>query len=429
MELSKDQQIVFEKYKNGENIFITGVGGTGKTRLIQHISEDAKKEIKAFQVCAMTGCAAVLLNCNANTIHSWAGIGLARGSIKEVVQRVTKSKFRKKNWKSIELLIIDEVSMLSEKMLIILDLIAKTIKKSTKPFGGIQVIFSGDFHQLPPIGDENEIETNNFCFESKLWNEIFTNQIELKTIFRQKYHIYQKILSEIRQGKIHKSSLKVIQNYIREPKENIDIKPTILLAKRKNVDEINLKEFNKINSNSISYNLKEINEIENNKLFNSLDIKYEQEYLKNNILVESELNLKIGTQVMCIANIDIEGTNAIVNGSQGIIIDFKDGYPLVKFYKGEIRIIKEHSWRSELINGIIIKQIPLIYSWAITIHKAQGLTLETAYIDAGSDIFECGQTYVALSRLTSLEGLYLRSFDPFKIKIFKKVIEFYKNLV
>ena len=116
MNLSSEQNLIFEKYKNKENIFITGVGGTGKTRLIQYIAEDAKKEDKKYQVCAMTGCAAVLLNCSANTLHSWAGIGLARGTIDEVINRVIKSKFRRKNWNSIELLIIDEVSMLSEKI-------------------------------------------------------------------------------------------------------------------------------------------------------------------------------------------------------------------------------------------------------------------------------------------------------------------------
>jgi len=127
---------------------------------------------------------------------------------------------------------------------------------------------------------------------------------------------------------------------------------------------------------------------------------------------------------MCIANIDIEGTNAIVNGSQGIIKDFINNYPLVEFRNGETRIIKEHIWKSEIIPNIGIKQIPLIYAWAITIHKAQGLTLETGMIDVGKNVFECGQTYVALSRLVSLDGLYLLAFDPYKIKLFNKVIEF-----
>lgn len=429
MNLSKEQSLVFEKYKIGENIFITGVGGTGKTKIIQIIAEHAISINKKFQVCAMTGCAAILLNCNANTLHSWAGIGLARGNVNDVINRVIKNKFKRKKWLQIELLIIDEVSMLSEKLLNILDIIAKSIKRSSKPFGGIQIIFGGDFHQLPPIGDEDDETSMNFCFESDIWNTLFPNQIELKTIFRQKDPVYQKILSQIRNGKISNSSLNILKQYIREPESNLLIKPPILLAKRKNVDQINQTEIAKLNSNKIIYTLKEECEEtskDSNKYSNTEKL-YESNYLKNNILAEQNLILKIGAQVMCIANIDIEGTNAIVNGSQGIIIDIKDNYPIVNFKNGETRIIKEHTWKSEIIPSIKIKQIPLIHAWAITIHKAQGLTLESAQIDIGENIFECGQTYVALSRIVSLDGLYLIAFNPNKIKLFKKVIEYYSK--
>jgi ATP-dependent DNA helicase PIF1 len=430
MNLSKEQELVFEKYINGENLFITGVGGTGKTKIIQLIANDAKEKEKKFQVCAMTGCAAVLLNCKANTLHSWAGIGLARGSINDVISRVIKSRFRRKNWNSIELLIIDEVSMLSEKLFIILDTIAKIIKKNQKPFGGIQIIFAGDFHQLPPIGEDDDEQSINFCFESQLFDLTFKNQILLKTIFRQKDPRYQKILSEIRTGKLKSSSLKILNKYIRDPEPDMLIKPPILLAKRKNVDYINQTELSKLEIVGKEYNLKEHNQDDEEKnKFTNEDKNYELRYLKNNILAEEKLVLKVGAQVMCIANIDIEGTNAIVNGSQGIVIDIKDDLPIVKFKNGEIRIIKEHLWKSEIIPGIGIKQIPLIHAWAITIHKAQGLTLESAQIDIGQNIFECGQTYVALSRLVSLEGLYLIAFCPSKIKLYKKVIEFYEKLI
>ena len=430
MNLSVEQELVLKKYLCSENIFITGVGGTGKTKIIQEIAKDAKKKEKKYQVCAMTGCAAVLLNCQANTLHSWAGLGLARGSIKDVISRVVKSKFRRKNWNSIELLIIDEVSMLSEKLFIILDSIGKIIKKNQKPFGGIQIIFAGDFHQLPPIGEDADEKSINFCFESELFDLTFKNQILLKTIFRQKDPRYQKILSEIRTGKLKSSSLKILNKYIRDPEPDMLIKPPILLAKRKNVDYINQTELSKLEIVGKEYNLKEHNQDDEEKnKFTNEDKNYELRYLKNNILAEEKLVLKVGAQVMCIANIDIEGTNAIVNGSQGIVIDIKDDLPIVKFKNGEIRIIKEHLWKSEIIPGIGIKQIPLIHAWAITIHKAQGLTLESAQIDIGQNIFECGQTYVALSRLVSLEGLYLIAFCPSKIKLYKKVIEFYEKLI
>ena len=210
------------------------------------------------------------------------------------------------------------------------------------------------------------------------------------------------------------------------------IKPPILLAKRKDVDLINNMELAKLDNKSQEYNIKEHkqdDDLDKKHSFTDDDKKYEINYLKNNILAEEKLILKIGAQVMCIANIDMEGTNAIVNGSQGIIVDIKDELPVVEFKNGETRIIKEHLWKSEIIPGIGIKQIPLIHAWAITIHKAQGLSLESAQIDIGKNIFECGQTYVALSRVISLEGLYLIAFSPNKIKLFKKVIDYYEKLI
>jgi len=134
MNLSTEQNLIFEKYKKGENIFITGVGGTGKTKLIQYITNHAKFLEKKIQVCAMTGCAAVLLQCNANTIHSWAGLGLARGSKEEVVNRVIKSKIRRKKWNSGEVIIIGGINKVSGKLINFLNNIWKKNKKKFKTF-------------------------------------------------------------------------------------------------------------------------------------------------------------------------------------------------------------------------------------------------------------------------------------------------------
>ena len=124
----------------------------------------------------------------------------------------------------------------------------------------------------------------------------------------------------------------------------------------------------------------------------------------------------------------MEGPFPIVNGSQGIITEFHKDLPMVQFNDGQKRLIGEHTWVSESCPRIGIKQIPLIHAWAITIHKAQGVTLDLAEVDAGNNIFECGQTYVALSRVRALSGLYLTSFNPDKIKISRKVMEFYNSL-
>jgi ATP-dependent DNA helicase PIF1 len=145
---------------------------------------------------------------------------------------------------------------------------------------------------------------------------------------------------------------------------------------------------------------------------------------------DQRIELKVGAQVMCIVNYDMECEFPICNGSIGVITDIIEGIGVkVKFANGNHRTIGFHYWKSELNEAIAIKQIPLTLAWAMTIHKSQGATLDCAEIDAGSNIFEAGQTYVALSRVKLLDGLYLTSFDVTKIKVNKKVKEFYEALM
>jgi ATP-dependent DNA helicase PIF1 len=434
MELSGEQKLILEKCNDGKNVFLTGPGGSGKTMLIKHIVENAKMREKNCQVCALTGCAAVILNCSAKTLHSWGGLGLAKGDINDVVNKTLKNRHKRKNWNKVEVLIVDEVSMLSHKLLIILDLIAKSIKKSDAPFGGIQVIFSGDFYQLPPIGSAEDPQSAQFCFEYEDWNKLFEYQIRLTKIFRQSDPKYSKILNEIRIGEIRKSSCKTLEKYIRRPDESDEIKPPIILSRRRDVENINIRELEKLVTEPKTFKFKEVRDItsiseKTREMITERDIDDELAYIKNNIMAEPEIIMKVGAQVMCIANIDMEGENQLVNGSQGIVIGFNNEFPIVQFRNGDKRTMVQHMWPSEKFQEIGIMQVPLIHAWAITIHKSQGATLDAAQIDIGSNIFECGQTYVALSRIKSLDGLYLIAFNPSKIKIYKKVEEFYKNLV
>jgi ATP-dependent DNA helicase PIF1 len=160
------------------------------------------------------------------------------------------------------------------------------------------------------------------------------------------------------------------------------------------------------------------------------DIQMELEFLANNLICEKEMKLKVGAQVMSVINIQSDRGLDVCNGSQGIITGFCDitSSPRVKFNNGIEMIMTRNIWQSDKIPGIGVSQVPLILAWALTIHKSQGATLDAAEIDVGSGIFECGQTYVALSRVKSLDGLYLTSFDASKIRINRKVKEFYDNL-
>jgi ATP-dependent DNA helicase PIF1 len=453
---SNEQQLCFEKYLNGENLFITGPGGSGKSFLIKNIVKHAETNNKNIKVCALTGCAAILLECRATTLHMFSGIGFANKKNEEIIEELfTTKRYKLKNWRKLEILIIDEVSMMSLKILLLLDTIAKKFYRNNSPFGGLQVIFTGDFYQLSPVSNIFlEKEDSMFCFEHELWNQLFPkeNQIVLKTIFRQKDETLLKILKYVRKGQITPSCRSALESRIFNSQELDIIKKdkilTILSPIKRDVEHINLKEYLKLDKSLeekvyaldyidlyIKYEENEDeNEDTNEKknlfalLLKSNDqLKRDYDFLASNILAERCLKLRVGTHVMCIANINLGGELQIANGSQGVVVSFNQkNLPYIKFNNIEEPILIDYYiWKSEFNKRVGLMQLPLIYSWAITIHKSQGLTLENAIIDIGSNIFADGQTYVALSRVKSLDGLYLTSFDCYKIKCNPLVKKFY----
>jgi ATP-dependent DNA helicase PIF1 len=471
MQFSEEQQIAYEVFKSGENMFLTGPGGTGKSAFIRYVQDESFRKGRDIHVCAMTGCAAVMLECKAKTIHSWAGIGLCVDPIAKMVEKVGRNRYAKAIWKAVDILVVDEVSMMSQKIFETLDAIGKHVRRNRRPFGGIQLLFTGDFYQLPPVFknnndpaailSEDEKKEGKFCFQSPLWLETFPweNHIQLVRIFRQTDQVYQKILNQIRKGCLKQSSYRILMEQIgKEPPEimgtqvksnnesneeaakqiHYTFKPTKLYPTRNLAKMVNSAEMSNLQGEQHDFDIKKRYDLEMTKAdkaqhmcFNKEQMDKELTYLQGNLLCEPTVHLKIGTQVMCLVNIRLNNGDMICNGSQGIVVRFEgpNKLPVVLYRRGNYEMTMDyHVWASSNIPGIGISQIPLIHAWALTIHKSQGSTLEMAEIDAGSGIFECGQTYVALSRVKSLEGLYLSAFDPSRIRINGAVKEFYEQM-
>lgn len=422
--LSPSQQRVMRAFLDGDNVFVTGPAGSGKSHLIREIVRAAEERGKKIQCCALTGCAAFLLNVNAKTLHSWAGIGLMKQPDDVIVRTILKMRYKRKRWATVDILVIDEVSMLSHRTFELLDKIGKAVRRSDAPFGGIQVILSGDFYQLAPT------EEDFYCFESNLWAKNMNVSINLKEIHRQKDKRFTKILNQIRRGRLSRRSYDTLMACKKKDKTLIPhgIRPTILYPRRFQVDRLNRKKLAELKTAAKVFECRVI------KGVHTLSPPYPNKYLieiqqmTKNAPFDDRLVLREGAQVMCVANLDVE--NGVCNGSTGIIIGFDStsGCPVVQFHNGPTRTIRRHAWNSEHSEGISIHQIPLVTAWAITIHKAQGASLDLVEVDVGSSIFAYGQTYVALSRVKTLEGLYLKSFCPEKISVNARVNAFYESL-
>ena len=415
---SKKQREAFNIMKNERNIFLTGAAGCGKTYLIKKFVVDRHKHAK-IAVTSTTGSSAILIG--GVTLHSYLGIGLGKADIDNLYLFLMNKPFHLKRWRDLDVLIIDEVSMLSTELFEKLEHLARLIRKNSKPFGGIQLILSGDFLQLPCVDNPK-----SFCFESEVWKKCVEYTVYLDENFRQDDCKLQKCLNKIRFGELDDDTMEILKSRVDvELNNEHGILPTKIYSLNRDVDRENQMELDKLFKNNTNLEFYEY-ELEYEVLANT-NIQFLEEKLKKNCNFPYNLQLCVGAQVMLLINLDFE--SELVNGSRGVVVDFKDDLPVVKFLNGVTNIIDYKVQTIEECGKEIakIKQIPLRVSFAITIHKSQGVTLDYAEIDLG-EVFEAGQAYVALSRIKKLEGLRIKNLNKTSIFANNTAVKFYKNL-
>lgn len=383
--------------KSGKNVFLTGSAGAGKTHTLNAYISHLRQHKLGVAITASTGIAATHLN--GQTIHSWCGMGVKTDlKTADLKQLKTKNYLVKKIEKT-HVLIIDEISMLHKKQLNLINKILKYFKQNEAPFGGIQVVVSGDFFQLPPVTDTTEESRDKFCFMSDAWLEADFTICYLTQQFRQTDNQLTEILNEIRAQKVSEKSIEALWN---AQNNQLTGEVTKLFTHNVDVDEINREYFEALPGKSKSF--KGVSK-GNPKL---------KEVLTKSVLAPENLTLKKGTKVMFVKNNYEKG---FVNGTLGEVFDFfdEDGkkYPIVKTKQGRNIYVTPEVWPMQDEKGkelASFSQLPLRWAWAITVHKSQGMTLDAAEIDL-SKTFERGQGYVALSRVADLSGLKLTGFN------------------
>eukprot|EP00605_Chrysophyceae_sp_TOSAG23-4_P000051 GSChrysophyteH1.ASY1.ANO1.53.1 assembled CDS len=394
------------------NLFITGSAGTGKSFLLRYIVQELKSKYgeSAVAVTATTGIAAV--NLGGGTIHSFAGIGLANGhgDNERTVQKVLRSAKAVERWRNASVLVIDEVSMLDKSLFELLDLVARTARNDESPFGGLQVVLVGDFLQLPPV--PSRYGAREFCFESDVWNSLGMGRTDETSRLRS----YNKngivnLQHVIRQS--DESFISLLND--KKPLPEDGIVPTKLYCINRDVDTENLDRLNELPGECVEINAYDTwNERPSDSSTKRLILD------TANRSIPSTIQLKIGAQVMLVRNRNSEGgakfSSTLVNGSRGVVSGFVQSassfgglVPKVCFDNGQEIVVGPVEYISRGPGGDgqhVRMQVPLKLAWAVTIHKSQGSTLTRAELML-SNTFDYGQAYVALSRVTSLDGLWL----------------------
>lgn len=463
MALNAQQLQVIETAQKGENCFVTGPAGTGKSHLIREI----KKILSGVYACvAPTGIAAV--NMGGRTLNSWSGVGMMTEPLETYIKkrRCEISRYDTPGWriKNTRTLIIDEISMVSLYMFVTIDRLCRAVRRSDKPFGGIQILCFGDFYQLPPVPDtkcwgcrgETTLSEEYMCnapktdaclpFAANLyafdtcpdgrtpWEDLKFITVELTQVFRQTHKEFINLLHRVRKGEHTRDDIAMLVS-LKRPLPDDGILPTKLYTYNVNVDKENERNYNAIKSPEVCYKVDAGSNDRGRFLLEAL-----------RKATPDIVRLKIGTQVMMCANVDVE--KGLCNGTRGVVTSFVDSEavqpgPVGMYLRKNSRlpvvtfalpagtrtcVVLPHMWSVDTPEGgrAFVVQIPLKHAWALTIHKSQGMTLSRLQVDL-STCFAPGQAYVALSRAVDPDGLEILSLDPARITTDSKVVRFLKR--
>lgn len=493
--LSDEQRAIVDYVLNGQNVFFTGSAGTGKSVVLRLLVQELKRKHGSYcvGVTASTGLAAC--NINGQTVHKFLSIGLGTGSPQDLANKIKRNGAAKKRWASLRVLIVDEILMIDGTLFTKLDEVAKILRNNKRPFGGIQIVCTGDFFQLPPVSKSSE---SNYCFQSPAWTTAMSKTIVLTRVYRQKGDSeLVDMLNALRFGNLDPAMVAKFHLLSRKVTYHDGIEPTELYPTRQEVKRANEARLRMLPGQLYTYMAQD----------NVTDPRLKQ--ILDNLMCEVALELKEGSQVMYLKN---HPDNLVVNGSIGTVLGFvsenvwgkilaqfgirelmspsnefmelvlllsgmvgmndftesqkkafdllpqdwrakftllvpdvralnrKDLLPVVNFKASDgqftVILVRREDFSVDQMRAgmsrddpteVVRLQLPLLLAWAISIHKAQGQSIERLRVDLRK-IFEKGQVYVALSRATCKEHLEVFNFDPRRIRVANEVRKFYDSL-
>ena len=420
--LNCEQRAAFDAVVRGESILLCGSAGTGKSFTLQRIMKWARTIGRIAQQTAMTGTAALLVS--GRTLHSFLGIGLAKGTAEFLAeQAITKKQPLPRTLRSLGLLLIDEVSMLDANLCDKISEYLKILRKNTLPFGGVQIVFSGDFYQIPPINGK-------FAFHSFAWKELAPAKHLLKTLVRQADdEEFQGMLERLKKGACNIDDYELLVN-CRGTTFHEGIEPTRLYSLNKDVDAINRGELARLLAERPLMKTKTYPALFNMCLPSQVARAAKWAAACG---IADGVELAVGAQVVVTKNMEPVGEVSVrlVNGSRGVITNMGEQTVFIKLRDGTAAevpyVCVEDSPEDDDTKGkLCVRIMPLKLAWALTTHKAQGMTLDAIEVDLGASVFEYGQAYTALSRARTLDSVKVVAVSPKAFKCHPDVLAFMK---